>query len=68
MITLHCQHRDEETGHKCGRVYLTIQNGCLVIICTHDGERHVNTITLSDMVRLQEEDKRRREPALQIAQ
>ena len=66
MITLHCQHRDEQDNHKCGQVFLSIQNGCVVVVSFHNGQKHTNTITLADMLRLQEEDKRRREPALQV--
>lgn len=65
MITLHCQCRDED-GHKCGITFLSIQNGCLMVTSIHDGQRHTNVVTLADIRRLQEEDTRRREPALQI--
>lgn len=64
MISLHCQHRDDQTGHKCGMVFVSIQNGCLMVTSTHDGERHTNVIMLSDLHRLMEEDKTKREPAL----
>lgn len=66
MITLHCQHRDDTDNHKCGRVVLSIQNGCIMLVSYHDGEKHVTVLTLADMIRLQEEDKRRREPVLQV--
>ena len=65
MISLHCQHRDDHDGHKCGMVFLSIQNGCVMVTSWHDGEKHTNVLQLSDLRRLMEEDKTRREPVLQ---
>lgn len=65
MIKLHC--KDARDGHRCGLEYLTIQNGCVMLVSIHNGERHVNYITLSDLQQLVEKDKKDREPVLRLA-
>jgi len=66
MITLHCQHKDGKTNHKCGIEWMGIQNGCVMVISVHNGEKHTNVLRLEDLIRLAQEDERRREPALQV--
>lgn len=36
---------------QCGLPIAEIQNGCLVILSRHHGERHVNAIPLAELVR-----------------
>lgn len=58
-----CQHRSivDERGRLicacCGLPFARLQNGCLVVESKHSGERHVNAISVEQLVRISQEEQ-----------
>jgi hypothetical protein len=46
----------------CGLPWATIQNGVLVVVARHGGDKHTNVLRLDDLYELMRRDTRPTEP------
>lgn len=46
MAVLRCEH--------CGLPWARVQNGCIIVVSTHRGEKHVNAISIAKLLEMVE--------------